>query len=168
MSPVTLGGMSMRRLAVLVGVGLASAFAGGCGGDASAAESRHQLAGRSREVDVEWARPVWLDSKRIAVPGPRRRSAVFDRRLRRHATLPGWDTPLTAVAGDRLWRVTREGDVESLDTRSGSLVAGAGPRLAGARGIDALPCVGRVTDAPQRAPRPIGASAACGEPVAGA
>lgn len=115
---------------------------------------------RSRRVDVEWTAPVWLDSTRLAVPGPRGRSAVFDLDLRRVGALPGWDTAVTAVAGGRLWWVTRGGGVRWIDTRTGARVAAAGRLLAGAAGLDAIPRPRRITRAPSRAPRPAVASAA--------
>ena len=127
--------------------------------------------GRNRSLgvdDAEWAPPVWLDATRIAVPARRGRAAVFNLRLRRVARLPSWETPLTAAAGRRLWWVTRAGDIESLDTRSGASIAMPGVRLAGARGIAAVARGGVIRDAPRRAPSPGGRSMTCRARATGA
>ena len=117
---------------------------------------------RSRRVDAEWAPPVWLDATRIAVPARRRRARVFNLRLRRVTSVLSWDAPLAAVAGDRLWWVTRAGDVQSLDVRTGALTAMSGVRLVGARGIEPLARGGAIRRAPRRAPGVTGTSTTCG------
>ena len=116
---------------------------------------------RSRRVDAEWTAPVWVDAGRVAVAARRGRAGVFNLRLRRVNSVPSWEGPLAAAAGDRLWWVTRAGRVESLDVRSGASISMAGVRLVGARGIEPLARGGAIRRAPRRAPRVTGTSATC-------
>jgi hypothetical protein len=104
--------------------------------------------------------PLWLSSRRLAVPRDGRRGDIFDSSLRRRGSLPSWSTDLAAISGDRVWWVESGSGLRARRLRGVASPPVLIDYLGGARGLAAVPGGARVTAASRRAPRVGGGAAA--------
>ena len=96
--------------------------------------------------------PLWLSSRRLAVPRDGRRGDIFDVTLRRRGSLPSWSTDLAAFSGGRVWWVESGAGLRARRVRGASPAPVLIDYLGGARGLTAVPGGARVTAASRRAP----------------
>lgn len=119
---------------------------------------------RTRKLDRVRS-PLWLSSRRLAVPDERRAGDSFGLRLRRRGPVASWSTDLAVRAGRRVWWSESTVGLRARvleDPRSPRMTVGY---LSGARGLAAIRGGALVSAAPRRAPsNEPGASAAsaCG------